>query len=312
MKYHNVNHGTWIVPLPRLLVTAAVFSAFVALVGSTSIAATSPPLTGLELWLDGADLDGDGTPNNVTQSDPVTLWVDRIGGLEFSKVPTGEQPEVSTLNGVQAVLFDGSDSLFEVDSGRIGGAGWLSDQQGTFVLVSNVPNDQSIQGYAFAATKNASDSLNVDVIDAGIGGGNIGGLTLQAAGPGDLTEGGGTIIGTGSNWTTASSDGADWVFTDNGAGPTAEFVIGNAGQGTWFGDTTGHTRLAVGASFTADALPTASNPITGTIAEILDHQPHDVMLELFNAILGSANLSSTESKNSSSLSDTSMAEPSRE
>ena len=52
--------------------------------------------------------------------------------------------------------------------------------------------------------------------------------------------------------------------------------------------------------------------IEGTIAEILDHQPHDVMLELFNAILGSANLSSTESKNSSSLSDTSMAEPSRE
>ncbi len=52
--------------------------------------------------------------------------------------------------------------------------------------------------------------------------------------------------------------------------------------------------------------------IDSPIADIFDHQPHDVMLELFKGIMGSAEVSLIESKNSSSLSDTSAAEPSKE
>lgn len=52
--------------------------------------------------------------------------------------------------------------------------------------------------------------------------------------------------------------------------------------------------------------------IEGTITEIFDHQNHSIMLELFQGILGAADLTETEVKNSASLPDTSVAEPSRE
>jgi len=90
---------------------------------------TPKTISGLQLWLDAADLstlrqNSNGTTAVALASDPVGYWGDKSGnGRHFIQATAGSRPTINfnQLNGLPALQFDGSDDwLYTNTSGTVG------------------------------------------------------------------------------------------------------------------------------------------------------------------------------------------------
>ena len=66
---------------------------------------------GLKLWLDAADVDANGQPDNLANDSNVTLWMDKAGGDHNATGGNSPTYQAAGLNGKPAVRFEGSDWL---------------------------------------------------------------------------------------------------------------------------------------------------------------------------------------------------------
>lgn len=102
-------------------------------------------LGNLRLWLDGADLDGDGTIEDLSEAgltgNLIDTWVDKSGGNTATAVTT-ERPVFvpSTLNGNAVVRFDGSNDFFDFNA--------IDNIRSVFMVIKeNTSSDAFLLGY---------------------------------------------------------------------------------------------------------------------------------------------------------------------
>ncbi len=85
-------------------------------VNTPDLSGSPSTVTNLELWLDAADIDGDGTDEGAGET-YAGVWTDRSGHGRNATQSTGSQQPVVTPNGLNSrttLLFDGVDDLFDV------------------------------------------------------------------------------------------------------------------------------------------------------------------------------------------------------
>ena len=88
---------------------SAVLAATVVLGASIAISATAPSqlsgISGLKVWLDAADINGDGTP--TTDGAGVGSWKDKASGIAFDQGTENLKPMVvaNGINGLPVVRF---------------------------------------------------------------------------------------------------------------------------------------------------------------------------------------------------------------
>ena len=77
------------------------------------LAPTLTVTSGLELWFDGADIDGqfDGSTGDPAIGAPVTSWVDKSGNGRLANDVIGDPSVVAGPNGNTVLAFDGDDAL---------------------------------------------------------------------------------------------------------------------------------------------------------------------------------------------------------
>ncbi len=94
--------------------------------------AEQPPLEGVRLWLDAADLDGDAATPNPSDGHRIAAWTDKIAGIRLEQRQSELQPTLGTLgeSGAPAVRFQTS-----FLAGDVSQAPFLADQRGALVLV---------------------------------------------------------------------------------------------------------------------------------------------------------------------------------
>ena len=78
--------------------------------------AATPPGSDLVLWLDAADVDGDGQSDSTANGTEVTLWTDKSGLVNDATATGNLTYDTTGLNGKPAVTFNGS-SYFTTASG---------------------------------------------------------------------------------------------------------------------------------------------------------------------------------------------------
>lgn len=69
------------------------------------------PTSGLVMWLDAQDVDGNGLPDSLGHLTPVTTWVNKAPGYPSVKVGDAPNYIVAGLNGHPVVRFDGTQYL---------------------------------------------------------------------------------------------------------------------------------------------------------------------------------------------------------
>ena len=85
-------------------------------VNTPDLSGSPSTVTNLELWLDAADIDGDGTDEGAGET-YAGVWNDCSGNGRNATQSTGSQQPVVTPNGLNSrttLLFDGVDDLFDV------------------------------------------------------------------------------------------------------------------------------------------------------------------------------------------------------
>ncbi len=124
--------------MPPFLRTTLVFASTVLF---CAISVAEPPRDGLILWLDSADLDGDGSKtNDLENGQPFTRWVDKSSqGNHLEQLRAERQPtiEMDSTGEQPAVRFHGDD-LLAID--RLSGLG-VGDQMFHLVIVMRAPAD---------------------------------------------------------------------------------------------------------------------------------------------------------------------------
>ena len=76
---------------------------------------------GLVLWLDGTDLDGDGSTDSTANSSPLSSWTDKsVSGITVSQSGSNNQPlyKTSVFGTKPGIRFDGIDDFFNIDTVR--------------------------------------------------------------------------------------------------------------------------------------------------------------------------------------------------
>jgi hypothetical protein len=82
---------------------------------SPPIGFTPASLSGLQLWLDATDVDGDGQADSISNDSNVSLWVDKAGGDHNATQSNAlKQPtyKTSQLNGRPSIQFNNSEWLY--------------------------------------------------------------------------------------------------------------------------------------------------------------------------------------------------------
>ncbi len=104
----------------------------------------SPPLEGLQFWLDASDLDGDRSTPNPEQGSHVSAWMDKVHGIQLLQTEKELQPLLDVIGkaGAPAVRF--KENLL---IGDVRGATFLGDQEGSIVAVFSA--EHTGEGYGF-------------------------------------------------------------------------------------------------------------------------------------------------------------------
>lgn len=230
----------------------------------------APPDTGLRFWLDASDLDADGISNNPTVGSEVSLWRDKILGLEFEPIDTA--PQLTTLgpHGAHSVQFFGGDLLQELDGLN---ADFLSDSRGSITMVftnENGRGENHLQGSGFLAgrARNFVGTIVLDNDQAKAG------FAIRTQGNGsDLVAGVPPSVNDGqTHWSTITADGTQWQFFTDSAGPLTTAIDLGENTGEWFDLNPSYEELTLGGFIHTNREPRGREWV-GNIAEVLiyDH-----------------------------------------
>lgn len=105
--------------IQNLLLSTALLASFGFVSVNTTHAAISTDLSNITLWLDAEDVDGDGTPEGLSETglvgSEVATWADKSG--QSNDVTGAARPDLTltTLNGKPVLDFD-TDALVAPDA----------------------------------------------------------------------------------------------------------------------------------------------------------------------------------------------------
>lgn len=204
------------------------------------------------------------SPSGLSGS-PVDSWADPIGGRTISASGTN-RPAASTVNGLPAADFDGSNDQLQVSAGAA-----LASTSGELWQVAEFDSLPAGTHHTLAVKANGNPVpylwfMLVPASSYGAGSGIKLGV-FYSPGPGTgLTRGviGSTQLATGTRYVVRfTGDGSDWAIYLNGAAETLTvYQPGNGGNtGEWFGAVPDTSSVTI---FGRSHLP--SEPLNGKIA----------------------------------------------
>lgn len=232
-------------------------------VGDAGSASFSPTdVSGLTLWLDASDA----ATLSLTGSS-VNSWTDKVAGHVFAQSTAGSKPTSgATVNGRNAITFDGSDDHLNKVAGNI-----LTGTQGIIFSVLRTPSAFPAGNFSLLTTGSDSSS-STGAFCAPTGVQNVAGVRynriIEKSSSGDSQT---TIRGSAGMSTStvyieaASSSGSAYGLRSNGAAGTINVVAGSD-NGNWWGNNTGVNNTTVGAILRAGAL---AGPLNADLCEVL-------------------------------------------
>lgn len=207
-------------------------------------------VSGLQNWLRADDCAAVGDGN------PVTNWVDRIGGYVFTEATNKPLYQANGVGGQPALDFNGSSHQL-ARSGNL-----FSNTDGSVFLVINADTVSSIQ--TLYANRLGGGTRLVYFGNIGTGGVQVRQRNADTA---DSIRGPNTLsAATDSVWNFRST-GTAYAMQVNGVGQT-KTVLAGADTGDWYGDTSSRDLVVVGSNGVGEFF-------NGRIAEILDYD-HDL------------------------------------
>ncbi len=228
---------------------------------------TAPPVAGSAVWLDGADINGDGIANNPASGTAVSTWTNRSGAVN---AVAGAAPTVLTggINGKDVIHFDRSTGVKYLDLSNAA-MSTLMNGPHTFFVVARTNNGGADDGAAFnnnQALVGTTGFHSYMYFTGGVTSGSTGISSSSYITP----FGSGIGVNASQAYTQGSVAVASMVVTEGGTGSTLQqFVNGvgsavssNAGQ---LADYTNNL-IRIGTAFTSGNFTWA---LTGDIGEIL-------------------------------------------
>jgi hypothetical protein len=259
------------------LALASIVTA-IALASEVRAAFAPTDITGLQLWLDANDVNGDGIANNPSSGTAVSSWVDKSGQVHnASQATAANQPSVqnSVIGGQSVMRFVGT-AAFDANQDFLVTSGYRPSLASgyTVFIVQQYP---LLSNGTYLSTASATTGQNGDLI-----------RLLDSAAPanGSPHSGGtpGVRVFSGFNGTSGFYDAAG-MDGPNTAGILAvsNSSISGGGAGSIKVDLDGSNLLTTAASRStstthdmnignADAIATGTFPYDGDIAEILIYQ----------------------------------------
>ena len=253
--------------------------------------AGSPDIDGLRFWLDSSDVDADGVADNLAQGTAVSLWRDKICGLELEQTDKAAQPEMDSLGTADApaVLFGGTDWLIDRS---IVDADWLGDTQGSMVAILSTRDAKRQQFYFELAKDNGgclwfrdegcapNESTILPFVDPGSCGfgvqtiGEIVDDTDENVSVCSTT----TFLADGTlNYSIWTAGEGLWTWYTNGAGPDKTNSQAGGHPDSWMANVIDPGYVTVGIRSAGSGMPFGTHFLDGHLAEILiyDH-PLDI------------------------------------
>lgn len=219
-------------------------------------------IAGLKIWLDASD-----TSTLTLTGSSVDSWTDKVAGHVFAQSVAGSKPTSgATVNGLNAITFDGSDDYLNKAAGNI-----LTGSQGIVFTVIKTPAAFPAGNAGVFAT--GSDSSPTTGAFCAVSGYQVVTgvrynrlIEKSSAGDAQTTIRGSATQSTSTTYILAqSSSGSAYGLRNNGVAETINVVAG-ADNGNWWGNNTGVDNTTVGAILRAGSL---ANIYSGVLCEVL-------------------------------------------
>jgi len=229
----------------------------------------------LELWLDGSDVDGDGTQEGTSEATltgtQVDDWIDKSGnGRNFSR---SGSPQLQSISGtLYSIAGDGNDHFVSDDAAST----WtfLHSDDVTVIVRAEVNNVNSASSYVFMATTSSSASVGITFAWSDIGASLSLDSDVYWIGANGTTQRNiYNSLNTGSVWTTSNTFYDVVVWTDVSASKANRIEAEIDGSTAAYQADVGGDGIASSSDPSSTlhlfAQPSPSAYLIGSIAEII-------------------------------------------